>query len=182
MTFLTNIRADRLITGIRSTVDPASPETQKAVARLKDLGPGAIGPVLAALPEADKNATVAFVEVLSGLVSAKTFPQFVQGLVQGSPRVIAGIAWALTSSHTYPAHLLLEALATPGIAKAALLEVIAAHKARFTLRELLTAAYNQDPNEKAALFRIVAELATPATLASTIRALHRPALHNSHVR
>ena len=171
MTFLTNIRADRLITGIRSTVDPASPETQKAVARLKDLGPGAIGPVLAALPEADKNATVAFVEVLSGLVSAKTFPQFVQGLVQGSPRVIAGIAWALTSSHTYPAHLLLEALATPGIAKAALLEVIAAHKARFTLRELLTAAYNQDPNEKAALFRIVAELATPATLPELLQRL-----------
>ncbi len=171
MTFLTNIRADRLITGIRSTVDPASPETQKAVARLKDLGQGAIGPVLAALPEADKNATVAFVEALSGLVSAKTFPQFVQGLVQGSPRVIAGIAWALTSSHNYPAPLLLEALSTPGIAKAALLEVIAAHKARFTLRDLLAAAYNQEPNEKAALFRIVAELVTPATLPELLQRL-----------
>ena len=171
MTFLTNLRADRLITGIRSSTDPASPETQKAVARLKDLGPGVIGPVLASLPDADKNATVAFVEVLSALVSAKTFPQFVEGLVQGSPRVIAGIAWALTSSRNYPPQLLLDALSAPGIAKAALLEVIAAHKSRFSLRDLLTAAYNQEPNEKAALFRIVGELATPATLPELMQRL-----------
>jgi serine/threonine-protein kinase len=171
MTFLTNLRADRLITAIRSSADPSSQETQKAVARLKDLGAGAISPVLASLPEADKNATVAFVEVLSALVSAKTFPQFVEGLVQGSPRVIAGIAWALTSSRNYPAPLLLEALATPGIAKPALLEVIAAHKARFTMRELLTAAYNQEPNEKAALFRIVGEMVTPATVPELLQRL-----------
>ncbi|EQD32474.1 PBS lyase HEAT domain protein repeat-containing protein, partial [mine drainage metagenome] len=164
MTFLANLRADRLITGIRSSADPSSPETQKAIARLKDLGPGAIAPLLASLPEADKNATLAFVEVLSSLVSPKTFPQFMEGLVQGSPRVIAGIAWALTSSRGYPAHLLLEALSTPGIAKSALLEVITAHKSRFTLRELLTAAYNQEPNEKAALFRVIADTVTPATL------------------
>ena len=55
-----------------------------------------------------------------------------RGLVQGSPRVIAGISWALTSSRNYPHHLLLEALATPGIAKPALLDVIAAQKSRFT--------------------------------------------------
>ena len=65
MTFLTNLRADRLITAIRSSPDPSSQETQKAVARLKDLGAGAISPVLASLPEADKNTTVALVEALS---------------------------------------------------------------------------------------------------------------------
>ena len=171
MAFLTNLRADRLVTSLRSSTDPTHPETQKAVARLKDLGAGAIAPVLAALPEADKNATVAFVDVLAALVSAKTFPQFAEGLVQGSPRVIAGIAWALTSSRNYPPHLLLDALSSPGIAKSALLEVISAHKARFTLRELLAAAYNQEPNEKAALFRIIGELATPATLPELLQRL-----------
>ncbi|HVW69935.1 MAG TPA: HEAT repeat domain-containing protein [Steroidobacteraceae bacterium] len=159
MSFFTNLRADRLVTEIRAATDPASPATQKSIAKLKDLGPGAIEPVFAALPEADKNATVAFVEVLTGLVSQKTFPQFVEGLITGSPRVIAGIAWALTSNRNYPPHLLLEALATPGVAKAAILEVIAAQKTRFGVRELLAAAYNQEPNEKAALFRIIGEIA-----------------------
>ena len=158
MSFFTNLRADKLITEIRSSTDSGSPATQKAIARLKDLGAGAIEPVFGALPDADKNATVAFVEVLGGLVSQKTFPQFVQGLIQGSPRVIAGISWALTGSRNYPPHLLLEALSTPGVSKSAVLEVIAAQKTRFGVRELLQAAYSQEPNEKAALFRIIAEI------------------------
>ena len=159
MSFFTNLRADKLVTEIRAATDPASPATQKTIAKLKDLGAGAIEPVFAALPEADKNATVAFVEVLSGLVNPKSFPIFVEGLIQGSPRVIAGIAWALTSNRNYPPHLLLEALGTPGVAKAAVLEVIAAQKSRFGVRELLNAAYAQEPNEKAALFRIIGEIA-----------------------
>jgi HEAT repeat protein/tRNA A-37 threonylcarbamoyl transferase component Bud32 len=159
MSFFTNLRADRLITEIRSSTDPANPGTQKAITRLKDLGAGAIEPVFAALPEASKTATVAFVEVLAGLVSQKTFPQFIRGLVEGSARVIAGISWALTSNRNYPPHLLIEALATPGINKPAILEVISVQKTRFGVRELLTAAYQQEPNEKAALFRIIGEIA-----------------------
>ncbi len=168
MSFFSNLRADRLITEIRSSTDPASPATQKAVARLKDVGPAAIESVFAALPDADKSATMAFVDVLAGLVSAKTFPQYVRGLVEGSPRVISGISWALTSSRNYPHHLLLEALATPGVSKPTVLEVIAAQKSRFGVRELLHAAYNQEPNEKAALFRIIGEIADRAALPELI--------------
>jgi eukaryotic-like serine/threonine-protein kinase len=164
MSFFTNLRADRLITEIRSCTDPGSADTQKAVARLKDLGSGAIEAIFAALPDADKNATLAFVEALAGLVNQKSFPLFVRGLVEGSPRVVAGIAWALTSNRNYPPHLLIEALAAPGISKSALLEVIAAQKSRFGVRELLNAAYTQEPNEKAALFRIIGEIAGPDTV------------------
>src|SRR5258707_9781473 len=159
MSFFTNLRADRLVTEIRSSNDPTGAATQKAVARLKDVGPGAIEAVLAALPDADKAATMAFVEGLAGLVSQKTFPQFMRGLVEGSPRVVSGISWALTSSRNYPPHMLLEALATPGISKPTVLEVIAAQKTRFGVRELLAAAYAQEANEKAALFRILGEIA-----------------------
>jgi len=159
MSFFTNLRADRLVTEIRSSASPNNPATQKAVSKLKDLGAGALEPIFAALPEADKNATLAFVEALSGIASQKTFPTFIQGLVEGSPRVIAGISWALTSSRNYPPHLLLEALGMPGVSKSALLEVIAAHKSRFGVRELLNTAYSQETNEKAALFRIIGEIA-----------------------
>ena len=164
MSFFTNLRADRLITEIRSSGDPTSSETQKAIARLKDMGPGAIESIFAVLPDADKGATIAFVDVLSSLVSHKTFPQYIRGLVEGSPRVIAGITWALSTSHNFPAHLLIDALATPGVSKSALLEAIAAQKTRFGVRELLNAAYNQEPNEKAALFRVIGEIADAQSL------------------
>src|SRR6267142_1604143 len=168
MSFFTNIRADRLVTEIRSSNDPTGAATQKAVARLKDVGPGAIEAVLAALPDADKGSTMAFVEVLTGLVSQKTFPQFMRGLVEGSPRVISGISWALTSSRNYPPHMLLEALTTPGISKPTVLEVIAAQKTRFGVRELLAAAYTQEPNEKAALFRVIGEIADKESIPELI--------------
>src|SRR5579875_1769504 len=164
MSFFTNLRAERLITEVRSASSPTDPAALRAAARLKELGPGAIDPILAALPDADKNATVMLVDALSALVSVKSLPQLLQGLVEGSPRVIAGIAWALTSSRAYPPQLLLEALSTQGIAKSTLLEVIAAHKQRLGVRELLTAAYAQEPNEKAALFRIIGDIADAQAL------------------
>jgi eukaryotic-like serine/threonine-protein kinase len=164
MSLFTTLRADRLILQIRSATNVMAPETQKAIAKLKQAGPGAIEQVIAALPESDKHSTVAFVDVLASLATAKTFPQYTQALVQGSPRVIAGVAWALTSSRGYPPHLLLDALTIPGIARSALLEVINGQRGRFTVRELLTAAYAQEPNEKAALFRIIGEVADEAAL------------------
>ncbi len=159
MSFFTNLRAERLIAEVRTASAAGDPAAEKAGAKLKELGPGVIDPILAALPESDKAATVILVDVLSALANPKTLPQLLQGLVEGSPRVISGIAWALTSSRGYPPHSLLEALARPGISKSALLEVIAAHKKRFGVRELLTAAYAQEPNEKAALFRIIGDIA-----------------------
>jgi serine/threonine-protein kinase len=168
MSFFTNLRADRLVTEIRTSTNPASPATQKAIAKLKDLGAPAIECVFGALPEADKNATVAFVDVLAALVTPKTFPIFVRGLVEGSARVIAGIAWALTSSRNYPASMLIDALNTQGVSKSAILDVISAQKARFNVRDLLTAAYQQEPNEKAALFRVIGEVVDESTVAELV--------------
>ena len=46
------------------------------------------------------------------------------------------------------------------MAKSAMLDVITAHRRRLSVRELLAAAYKQEANEKAALFRILGEIAT----------------------
>jgi serine/threonine-protein kinase len=168
MSFFSNIRADRLVTEIRTSTNPTDPATQKAVARLKDLGPSAIEAVCGALPESDKNATVAFVDVLTALVNPRTFPMFVRGLVEGSPRVVAGISWALTSSRNFPPGMLLDALSTPGISKSAILDVISAQKTRFGVRDLLAAAYTQDANEKAALFRVIGEITDVSTVSELV--------------
>ncbi|MEO8307429.1 MAG: HEAT repeat domain-containing protein [Pseudomonadota bacterium] len=159
MGFFTNLRSDRLIVQIKSSNEPLGAETLKAVAALKSLGAGVIDPTIQALADADKNATVALVDVLSTLVSNKTFPQFVQGLCDGGPRIAAGIGWALSSSRNYAPGLLLDALSVKGMAKSALMDAIHAQRDRFNVRELLTAAYAQEPSEKAALFRVVGEVA-----------------------
>jgi serine/threonine-protein kinase len=172
MSFFTNIRADRFITELKEATDVAAPATQKAIAKLRELGAGAIEPVTAALADADKIATVAYIEVLTGLVNQKTFPKFIEAMVTGSPRVVAGVAWALSSSRAYPPTMLLEALNTEGVAKSALLDVITAHRSRLSVREILAAAYKQEANEKAALFRILGELATDNDLPELVGRLN----------
>ena len=151
-------RADRLIAEVRESGDPTSAKAKAALTRLQGLGQNAIKPIVDALATADKRETVAFVEVLAPLVDNKSFPLLAKALAEENPRAVAGVAWALASSRNYSPGLLLELLQNPAVSKPAVLDVIASQKNRFNLREILNAAYNQDPNEKAALFRIAGEL------------------------
>ncbi len=168
MSFLSTMKAERLIADIKASGDPAGPNAKKALGRLASMGSGAVEPIIEALASADKKETLAYVEVLSALIDAKTFPLIAKGLSDANPRAVAGIAWALAGNKNYPPSLLLELLGQEGVSKPAVLDIISANKSRFTVRELLTAAYTQEPNEKAALFRIVGEIADEKSLGDLI--------------
>ena len=151
-------RADRLIAEVRESGDPTSAKAKSALTKLQGLGQIAIQPIVDALATSDKRETVAFVEALTPLIDNKSFPLIAKALAEENPRAVAGVAWALASSRNYSPNLLLELLQNPSVSKPAVLDVIASQKNRLNLRDLLNAAYQQDPNEKAALFRIAGEL------------------------
>ena len=159
MSFLSTMKAERLIADIKASGDITSVNARKALSKLAGMGSAAVEPIIEALSTSDKQETLAYVEVLTALVDAKTIPLLAKGLSEANPRAVAGIAWALSGSKNYPPSVLLELLGQEGMSKPAILDVIAAQKARFSVRELLAAAYVQEPNEKAALFRVVAEVA-----------------------
>jgi len=159
MGFFSNFRADRLIAEVRDSGDPDSPRARRALEKLKGLGGHAIPPLVAALAGADKRETAAFVDVLTGLVDNKSLPVLARSMVEENARAVSAIAWALSSSRNYSPSLLLDLLAEPGIPRPAVLSIIGAHRDRIPLRDLLTAAYQQDAAEKAGLFRIISEVA-----------------------
>ncbi len=164
MSLFSNYRADRLIAEVKSSGNPGSPLAQKALEKLSALGPSAIEPIVDALATAEKRETVAYVEVLSRLIDSKTLPQLLKVMAEANGRAMSGIAWALSSSKNYPAGALLDALTKPAMPKQALLDVIAAQKSRFTVRELLNAAYAQEPSERAGLFKIIGEIADESSI------------------
>jgi HEAT repeat protein/tRNA A-37 threonylcarbamoyl transferase component Bud32 len=164
MSFFTDMRAERLIAEIRGIADPLHPDSQKAFQKLAKIGPGAIPKILDALAVADKKETASYVDILTQMVDNKTFPILVQGLIDGSPRTIAAVSWALTRSTNYSPGQLVELLSREDVSKPAVLEIIAAQKNRFTVRDLLQHAYSQEANEKAALFRIIGELADESAI------------------
>ena len=127
----------------------------------------------AALADADKIATVAYIEVLTGLVNQKTFPKFIESMVTGSPRVVAGVAWALSSSRAYPADHAARSARTPRASPNPRCSTSSPRIARrLSVREILAAAYKQEANEKAALFRILGELATDNDLPELVGRLN----------
>jgi len=164
MSLFANYRADRLIAEVKSSGNPGSPLAQKALEKLIALGPDAIDPIVDALATSEKRETTAYVEVLSRLIDSKTLPILLKTMSEANGRAMSGIAWALSSSKNYPAHALLDALGKQGMPKQALLDVIAAQKTRYTVRELLNAAYTQEPSERNGLFKIIGEVADESSI------------------
>jgi HEAT repeat protein/tRNA A-37 threonylcarbamoyl transferase component Bud32 len=164
MAFFSTYRADRLIAEVRDSGDPDSPKARQALARLKAMGTAAIEPIVEVLGGTDKRETAAFADVLTALVDNKSFPVFAKALSDDNPRALSAVAWALSSAHNYSPMMLLDLLRQPEVSRQAVLGVIGAHRDRFALRDLLNAAYQQDPGEKTALFKIISEVADPGSL------------------
>ncbi|MBS0373357.1 MAG: HEAT repeat domain-containing protein [Proteobacteria bacterium] len=164
MKFLSSMRGEKLLADIKASGDPSSPACKKAVEKLVALGKDAIPMIIEALGGADKSMTMALVEALTQLADAKNLPLILEGLTEPNPRTNAAVAWALSSARGFPAGMLLEALKNKEIAGPALVEVIAAHKARIPLRDLLTAAYQNESVDKAALFKIIGDVADEAAI------------------
>jgi HEAT repeat protein/tRNA A-37 threonylcarbamoyl transferase component Bud32 len=168
MSFFSDLRAERLITEIRTIGDASTPGAQKALQKLASMGQSAIPKIIDALAVADKKESVSFIEILAQALDNKTFPIFVEGLAEGNSRSAQGIASALITSKNYNPSQLLELLARPDMPKPLLMEVIAAQRGRISVRELLHHAYAQDANEKASLFRILAEVADESSIPDLI--------------
>jgi eukaryotic-like serine/threonine-protein kinase len=84
MSFITNMRADRIIAEIKATEASGPAGSSKALEKLARLGPSAVPRIIDALASADKQETAGFVSVLSSLLDAKSFPAIAAGLADGN--------------------------------------------------------------------------------------------------
>jgi serine/threonine-protein kinase len=164
MSLFANYRADRLIADIKSSGNPSGPVAQKALEKLVALGPNAIDSIVAALTTAEKKETMAYVEALSKMIDSRTLPHVLKLMTESNGRAVSGIAWALSSGRGYPPSALLDALNKEDMPKPAILDVIAAQKSRFTVRDLLNAAYQQEATERSGLFKIIGEIADESSI------------------
>ncbi len=160
MSILSGFRADQLLNQLISEQDTNSRNAQKLTERLKKLGPKVIPNVIEALAMSDKSHTMLFVDILASQVSDKTLSFYKEGLADGGERVVAGTAWALSSSNNFNANALLEFFDEKEVSKPALIEVLKVHKKDLSVHELLRRAYELEPKEKSALFAIIDDVVT----------------------
>ena len=159
MKFLDDLKAERLIEEIRATGEMQSPKAQQALAKLAKLGISGIPKILETLPVAGKQETLAYVEILTQNLDQKSFSLLEEALTDNNPRTNAAVSWAMSSSRNFPISMIFDMLRKPAIPKPIVLDVLNAHRSRLGIRELLSHAYEQENNEKVALFKIIAEIA-----------------------
>jgi HEAT repeat protein/tRNA A-37 threonylcarbamoyl transferase component Bud32 len=160
MNFLTALQADRLIAQIREEPDPSSATGKQLFARLGKLGTAAIPKILEALASSDKRQTAEYVDILGNLISDKTLPLVTRGLADSDPRTVSATAWALAGNKRFNINRLVDLLGEDDYSKAAIVEVLLAHKERLNVRQLLGQIYHLQPSEKAAVFKIVDDVTT----------------------
>jgi serine/threonine-protein kinase len=160
MNFLTGFQADRLISQISEETDPTSPDAKKAFEKLGKLGNAAVPKILEALASADPRQTAEYVDLLTKMISDKTLPLFTRGLADSEPRTVKGTAWALSTSRKYNVNRLVDLLGEDDYSKAAIIDVLTVHKDRLNIRQLLNQVYVLQPGEKAAVFKLIDDVAT----------------------
>ena len=74
----------------------------------------------------------------------------------------------LSSSTSYNANGLLDFFDDPEVSKAALIEILRVHKGDLSVHELLRHAYECEPKEKAAIFKIIQETIKPEMIPDLI--------------
>lgn len=168
MGFLATFRSDQIIGQLIAEPDPASPAAQKLVDKLKSAGSKVVPKIIDALAMSDKTHTMVLVDILGAMVNDKNLPMYKEGLADGNERVVSGTAWALSSSTSYNANGLLDFFEDPEVSKPALIEVLRVHKQDLSVHELLRHAYECEPKEKAAIFKIIRETLKPEMIPDLI--------------
>jgi eukaryotic-like serine/threonine-protein kinase len=161
MKFLSTLKADRCLTQLLAERDPGSPEARKVLENLRNIGPSAVPRVIDALATADKEHRGALVTVLASYLDDKSFPLFAEGLCHPNSQCASGVAKALAISGAYDTNKLIDLLGKESVSKPALIEVLSVVRARLNARELLRRAYDLEPREKTAVFRIISDIASP---------------------
>ena len=168
MSFLASFRSEQILGKLIAEQDPASPAASKMVEKLKLAGSKAVPKIIDALALSDKTHTMVLVDILGALVNDKNLKMYVEGLADGNERVVSGTAWALSSSTAYNANGLLEFFEDPEVSKAALIEILRVHKDDLSVHELLRRAYDCEPKEKAAIFKIIQATIKPEMIPDLI--------------
>ncbi|HQR24602.1 MAG TPA: HEAT repeat domain-containing protein [Steroidobacteraceae bacterium] len=172
MSFFTNLKADRLIADIKAASEGSGVvDATKALDRLGKLGPQAIPRIIDALSAADRQEMDAFIGVLATLIDNKSLGTVVGALTDANQRTAQAIVTALSMGREYNPQLLLPLLDDPKAPRGPIVNVLAAQKSRLSARDLLKRAYNQEATEKAALFRIIGDIADEGLLPELISRL-----------
>jgi eukaryotic-like serine/threonine-protein kinase len=160
MQLLDKFRVKKWLAVLLATPDATSPAQRQAMAKLAQIGRPAIPHLLQALGSTPTPTRL--IEFLTTRVNQASLPYFVRGLSNRNPRVVAGIVTILSHSRGYDPHSLLELFIDQTTPKAALVQILTAHKETLRPKALLELCNITDKDGRIAVLRLADQVATEA--------------------
>jgi eukaryotic-like serine/threonine-protein kinase len=160
MKLLDKFRVQKWLAVLLATPDATGPAQRQAIERLAQIGRPAIPHLLPALGSTPTPTIL--IEFLTTRVNQASLPYFVQGLSDRNPRVVAGIVTILSHSRGYDPHSLLELFIDPTTPKAALVQILTAHKETLRPKALLDLCNITNKDGRMAVLRLADQVATEA--------------------
>ena len=170
MKLLDQFRVKKWLAMLLATPDATGPAQRQAMARLAQIGRSAIPHLLQALGNTPTSTIL--IEFLTTRVNPASLPYFVRGLSDRNPRVVAGIVTILSHSRGYDPHSLLELFIDPAAPKAALVQILTAHKETLRPKALLDLCKRTDKDGRLAVLRLADQVATEGMIPELLPYAH----------
>jgi eukaryotic-like serine/threonine-protein kinase len=166
VSLLRDFKAERLIARL---LDPrersGSAEARKELlSKLRRLGDTGIRKLIQALGQAGRDEAARISDLLGRLLDNQTLPVFSDALTDANSLLVNRVAQILGKHSGYDPNRLVDLLANPQVARAALMEVLETHKERLDVGVLLRHAYSLEATERNALFRLIGEVADESVI------------------
>src|SRR5262252_7824020 len=160
MKLLDQFRVKKWLAVLLATPDSTGPAQRQAMTRLAQIGRPAIPHLLQALGIVPTPTIL--IEFLTTRLNQVSLPYFVRGLSDRNPRVVAGIVTILSHSRGYDPHSLLDLFIDATTPKAALVQILTAHKETLRPKALLELCNITNKDGRMAVLRLADQVATEA--------------------
>ena len=159
---LESFKAKKALETILFAPDANSPDVRDAVARLKDLGGGAIPKIIDALQYNHKNDLLE--NLLATMLDRNSESKFIRALATKDNYILAGVARAMAKAPRLNPNPLIPLLIRSDVSKAAVLFILQNTRARLDPKALLKLVGDIDRENRQAYFRLLEQVVTESVM------------------
>jgi len=165
------MRVKRLVDIFLNAPSPTDSKARTALDQLKEIGKPAVPALIEGLGNADRDQSKAINSVLVKLLTNASLPEFSKGLQESYPRIVTQVASVLKTGQSYDANLLVDLFGEDGISKAALVDVLAAHKEEINPSYLMQNIYKLDVGNQNAALKMIGDIVDESAIPELISRL-----------
>lgn len=173
MSLLRDFKAERLIARLLDTRErsASAEERKQLVSKLRNLGDTGIHKLIQALGQAGREEAERISDLLAQLVDSQTLAVFIESLGDPNTLVVGRVSRVLAMSSGYDPNRLADGFANPAVSRAALLDVLGAHRKRLDARVLMRHTSTLEAAERNALYRLIGEVADESIIPDLLNRL-----------